>query len=97
MVWESLKILVSVVQFRPEPPFSYGTYWTDSLQNVPITSLTLLAQRGSQVVQLYSCLNRSILNIGVILVCHCYRSAGNVIRIISARKASPKESKAYSR
>ncbi|MEY3810860.1 MAG: hypothetical protein RL221_1247 [Pseudomonadota bacterium] len=33
----------------------------------------------------------------VILVCHCYRSAGNVIRIISARKASPKESKAYSR
>ena len=33
----------------------------------------------------------------VILVCHCYRSEGNVIRIISARKASPKESKAYSR
>jgi uncharacterized DUF497 family protein len=32
-----------------------------------------------------------------ILVCHCYRSEGNVIRIISARKASPKESKAYSR
>jgi len=31
----------------------------------------------------------------VILVCHCYRSEGNVIRIISARKASPKESKAY--
>ena len=33
----------------------------------------------------------------VILVCHCYRGEGNVIRIISARKASPKESKAYSR
>ena len=31
----------------------------------------------------------------VILVCHCYRSEGNVIRIISARKATPKESKAY--
>ena len=31
----------------------------------------------------------------VILVCHCYRSGGNVIRIISARKAPPKESKAY--
>ena len=31
----------------------------------------------------------------LILVCHCYRSDGNVIRIISARKANPKESKAY--
>ena len=31
----------------------------------------------------------------IILVCHCYRSEGNVIRIISARKATPKESKAY--
>ena len=31
----------------------------------------------------------------LILVCHCYRSEGNVIRIISARKATPKESKAY--
>lgn len=31
----------------------------------------------------------------IILVCHCYRSGGNVIRIISARKATPKESKAY--
>ncbi len=29
----------------------------------------------------------------VILVCHCYRSEGNVIRIIWARKATPKESK----
>jgi hypothetical protein len=38
-----LKILVSVVQFRPEPPLFTGTYWTDGLQNVPITSLTLLA------------------------------------------------------
>ena len=33
----------------------------------------------------------------IILVCHCYRSEGNVIRIISARKATPKESKAYKR
>lgn len=31
----------------------------------------------------------------IILVCHCYRSEGNTIRIISARKATPKESKAY--
>ncbi|MEI8010681.1 MAG: BrnT family toxin [Candidatus Nitrotoga sp.] len=31
----------------------------------------------------------------VILVCHCYRSEGNVIRIISARKATPKEFKSY--
>ena len=28
-------------------------------------------------------------------VCHCYREEGNVIRIISARKASPHESKQY--
>lgn len=33
----------------------------------------------------------------VILVCHCYRSEDNVVRIISARKATPKESKAYQR
>ena len=31
----------------------------------------------------------------MLLVCHCYRSDGNVIRIISARKASTKESKSY--
>jgi hypothetical protein len=31
----------------------------------------------------------------VVLVCHCYRSEGNVIRIISARKATAKESKNY--
>ena len=31
----------------------------------------------------------------VILVCHCYRSEGGVIRIISARKASSHESKQY--
>ena len=31
----------------------------------------------------------------LLLVCHCYRSDGNVIRIISARKASVKESKSY--
>ena len=31
----------------------------------------------------------------LLLVCHCYRSDGNVIRIISARKASAKESKSY--
>ncbi|HUG21980.1 BrnT family toxin [Piscinibacter sp.] len=31
----------------------------------------------------------------LLLVCHCYRSDGNVIRIISARKATAKESKFY--
>ncbi len=31
----------------------------------------------------------------LLLVCHCYRSDGSVIRIISARKASTTESKAY--
>lgn len=31
----------------------------------------------------------------VVLVCHCYRAQGNVIRIISARKASTHESKQY--
>lgn len=30
-----------------------------------------------------------------LLVCHCYRSKGNVIRIISARKAISRESKSY--
>jgi len=33
----------------------------------------------------------------VILVCHCYRSEGNVIRVISARKATFKETKTYKR
>jgi len=31
----------------------------------------------------------------LLLVCHCYRAAGGVIRIISARKATPRESKSY--
>jgi len=31
----------------------------------------------------------------VLVVCHCYREKGNVIRIISARKATAKESKFY--
>lgn len=31
----------------------------------------------------------------LLLVCHCYRAEGNVIRIISARKASTHESKFY--
>ncbi len=31
----------------------------------------------------------------VLIVCHCYRSEGNVIRIISARKATNSETKAY--
>ena len=31
----------------------------------------------------------------MLLVCHCYRSAERVIRIISARKASTQEAKQY--
>jgi hypothetical protein len=31
----------------------------------------------------------------LLIVCHCYRSAPNVIRIISARKATTKESSFY--
>jgi len=31
----------------------------------------------------------------VMLVCHCYREEGNVVMIISARKASTLESKQY--
>lgn len=31
----------------------------------------------------------------LLLVCHCYRSEGNVIRIISARKASAREFRSY--
>ena len=31
----------------------------------------------------------------LLLVCHCHRSEGNVIRIISARKSAPNESKSY--
>jgi len=31
----------------------------------------------------------------LLLVCHCYRQEGNVIRIISARKATSRESKSY--
>lgn len=32
----------------------------------------------------------------VMVVCHCYRSSGNVIRIISARKATTNEANFYS-
>lgn len=31
----------------------------------------------------------------LLLVCHCYRSQGSVIRIISARKATSRESRHY--
>ena len=31
----------------------------------------------------------------LLVVCHCYRGEGGVIRIISARKATSKESKSY--
>jgi uncharacterized DUF497 family protein len=31
----------------------------------------------------------------LLLVCHCYRAEDRVVRIISARKATPRESKFY--
>jgi uncharacterized DUF497 family protein len=31
----------------------------------------------------------------MLVVCHCYRSEGNCIRIISARKANTQESRSY--
>lgn len=31
----------------------------------------------------------------LLVVCHCYREPGNVIRIISARKATKKEARQY--
>ena len=31
----------------------------------------------------------------LLLVCHCYRSEANVVRFISARKATARESKSY--
>jgi uncharacterized DUF497 family protein len=31
----------------------------------------------------------------LLLVCHCYRAEGGIIRIISARKATAHESKSY--
>jgi uncharacterized protein len=34
-------------------------------------------------------------NLKLLVVCHCYRSEGNVIRIISARKATSREAKLY--
>jgi len=37
----------------------------------------------------------SIGSLRLLLVCRCYRSEANVIRIISARKATVRESKSY--
>lgn len=36
-------------------------------------------------------------NLKILVVCHCYRDAESIIRIISARKATRKEQKAYFR
>jgi len=33
--------------------------------------------------------------LNILIVCHCYRGDDNIIRIISARKATTKEIKAY--
>jgi uncharacterized protein len=33
----------------------------------------------------------------LLLVCHCYREAEGIIRLISARKATPSEAKNYER
>jgi len=34
-------------------------------------------------------------SLNLLVVCHCYRSSDNVIRIISARKATKKETSTY--
>lgn len=34
---------------------------------------------------------------GVLVVCHCYRTENDIVRIISARKATNKERKQYER
>ena len=34
-------------------------------------------------------------NLNMLVVCHCYRSSETVIRLISARKATKKETKQY--
>jgi uncharacterized protein len=36
-------------------------------------------------------------NLKLLVVCHCYRSQFKVIRLISARKATPQEAKIYER
>jgi len=33
----------------------------------------------------------------LLLVCHCYREAEGIIRVVSARKATPSESRQYTR
>jgi len=33
--------------------------------------------------------------LNLLLICHCYKEANNIIRIISARKATKKEAKYY--
>ena len=35
--------------------------------------------------------------VNILVVCHCYRSSDSVIRIISARKATKKEERAYNK
>jgi uncharacterized DUF497 family protein len=34
-------------------------------------------------------------SLNILVVCHCYKENDNIIRIISARKAEPKERKQY--
>ena len=36
-------------------------------------------------------------NFRILIVCHCYRDGESIIRIVSARKATKKEQKAYYR
>ncbi len=37
------------------------------------------------------------LQLRVLVVCHCYRESESVVRIISARKATPRERRVYTR
>jgi uncharacterized DUF497 family protein len=78
---------VSVVRFRPGPPklnnasLVRGIFHFDDPEHSDNEERFILLGLSH--------------SLHVILVCHCYRSEDDVIRIISVRKATPRESKAY--
>nr|WP_233120902.1 BrnT family toxin [Chlorobium sp. KB01] len=51
-------------------------------------------QKNSDEEDRFLLLGRSI-HSRILMVCHCYRESDNVIRIISARKATKSETKFY--
>ena len=58
-----LKIRVSVVRFRPWPPFPFGPFRTHGLQIIPKTWVTPLLETGSlPVAELSSLLKKEVMN-----------------------------------